>query len=192
VYLAYLVARLQRAGGTLHTGRHFASIAAAGRELAAAVIVNCTGIGARELVPDPGVIPVRGQVIVVANPGLTGFFVGEGHGPDEVSYYFAHRSTVVLGGTHQRGNPATTPDPADADRIRRDCAAIEPRLADAPALAHLAGLRPVRDSVRLASSPGPDGRLLVHNYGHGGSGVTVSWGCAAEVTSMIGSRAASS
>jgi len=36
--------------------------------------------------------------------------------------------------------------------------------------------------VRLEREPGS---RIVHNVGHGGSGVTFSWGCAAEVGDML-------
>ncbi|MFC9060166.1 FAD-dependent oxidoreductase, partial [Streptomyces sp. NPDC057074] len=48
----------------------------------------------------------------------------------------------------------------------------------------LVGLRPARDAVRLERETLPDGRLLVHNYGHGGAGVTVAWGCAQEAAGL--------
>jgi D-amino-acid oxidase len=48
-----------------------------------------------------------------------------------------------------------------------------------------AGLRPMRDtSYRLEPDP-QDGRLIVHNYGHAGAGITMSWGCAIEVAQII-------
>lgn len=43
---------------------------------------------------------------------------------------------------------------------------------------HVAGLRPFRPSgFRLAVEPSGD-KVLVHNYGHGGGGISLSWGCA--------------
>ncbi|NEB20988.1 FAD-dependent oxidoreductase, partial [Streptomyces coelicoflavus] len=51
-------------------------------------------------------------------------------------------------------------------------------------LAHRVGLRPARDAVRLERGTLPDGRRLVHNYGHGGAGVTVAWGCAQEAARL--------
>ena len=52
--------------------------------------------------------------------------------------------------------------------------------ADAEGLRHRVGLRPARSSVRLER----DGRV-VHCYGHGGAGVTLAWGCAAEVAGLV-------
>ena len=47
------------------------------------------------------------------------------------------------------------------------------------------GFRPARSEVRLEADRLGDGRLLVHDYGHGGSGFTLSWGCADEVTRLV-------
>ena len=45
------------------------------------------------------------------------------------------------------------------------------------------GLRPLRPAnVRLERETGT---RIIHNYGHGGSGVTFSWGCAEEVAETI-------
>lgn len=184
-YLDYLLELLLASGGQLHLGSPLRDLADAGGLSAAPVIVNCAGIGARELVPDPALQPVRGQVVVAANPGLTEFFVGERENPDEVTYFFPHGATVVLGGTQQPGLASTRPDPATAERIMADCAAVEPRLAGAPVLAHRVGLRPVRPMVRLEVQAIAGGRHLVHNYGHGGAGVTLSWGCAQTVRQEV-------
>jgi D-amino-acid oxidase len=181
VYLGYLQDRFARAGGQLETGHQFGSLGEVISSTAAPVMVNCTGTGAAGLVPDPAVVPVRGQVVVVANPGVDEFFVGQGA---ELTYLFPHADTVVLGGTAERGNPSREPDPATAQRILRDCTAIEPRLRGAQIIAHKVGLRPVRPTVRLEAEELAGGRRLVHNYGHGGAGVSLSWGCAAEAASL--------
>jgi D-amino-acid oxidase len=41
--------------------------------------------------------------------------------------------------------------------------------------------------VRLCAHRLRDGRSVIHNYGHGGSGFTLSWGCAQEVL-QLGNR----
>ena len=45
------------------------------------------------------------------------------------------------------------------------------------------GLRPFRKAnVRLEQEPNTS---IFHNYGHGGAGVTFSWGCALEIADMV-------
>jgi D-amino-acid oxidase len=46
------------------------------------------------------------------------------------------------------------------------------------------GLRPARPAVRLETEGTPGG-VIVHCYGHGGAGVTLSWGCAEEVADVV-------
>jgi D-amino-acid oxidase len=98
---------------------------------------------------------------------------------------------VVLGGTEIPGDWSLDPRPATARRILADCAAVDPRLGTARILEHRVGLRPVRPRVRLEAGTTGDGdgrgagRLLVHNYGHGGGGVTLSWGCAREAARLV-------
>ncbi len=183
-YLGYLVNRFLAAGGTLRTPRRFASLAGAAGASPAKVIVNCAGADARHLVPDPGVVPARGQIVVVANPGLTEFFAGSGDDPGDLTYLFPHRDIVVLGGTQEHGNGSREPDPATAAAILAACTAVAPELAGAEILAHRAGLRPTRPQVRLEAQDIAGGRRLVHNYGHGGAGISLSWGCATETARL--------
>jgi D-amino-acid oxidase len=180
VYLEYLLRRYLGLGGTM-TARTVTSLAA----VAAPVVVNCTGIGARTLVPDEELVPVRGQVVVLENPGITEFYLDHGTGGVDYVYLFPHGDTVVLGGTAHEGATDLAPRPEIADRILRDGAAVFPALRGARVVAQRVGLRPVRPSVRLEADTLPDGRVLWHNYGHGGAGVTLSWGCARQVTEAI-------
>ena len=90
--------------------------------------------------------------------------------------YFPHENAVVLGGTVDRDNWDTTPRPETAERILRDCAAVEPRVLGAEVLAHHVGLRPSRPEVRLEAEPLDGGGVLWHNYGHGSAGVTLFLG----------------
>jgi D-amino-acid oxidase len=184
-YLAYLADRLTGAGGRILGQRTFATLAEAAAAYPVPVIVGCPGAGARDLVPDPTVTPVRGQVVVVANPGITEFFVGNHEDPDEITYLFPHGETVVVGGTQERGNASRAHDPATAARLLAAAAAVDSRLAGAAVLGHRVGLRPVRPFVRLESQVLPGGRRVVHNYGHGGAGVSLSWGCAAETAQLV-------
>lgn len=49
----------------------------------------------------------------------------------------------------------------------------------------IAGLRPFRDSSYRLEPEIVSGKFVVHNYGHGGAGITMSWGCAQEVVDLV-------
>jgi D-amino-acid oxidase len=182
VYLDYLQRRVADAGAKVEQ-RRLRSLPEAGP---AAAIVNCTGIGAHSLVPDSELRPIRGQHLVVTNPGLTQFFSEDtGLSPDLLCIY-PHGDTVVLGGTAIDGNGDLDADDAAASAILARCTLTEPRLADAQVIEHRIGARPTRDVVRVESDRLEDGTVIVHDYGHGGAGVTLSWGCAKEVQELLG------
>ncbi|WP_149563728.1 FAD-dependent oxidoreductase [Streptomyces cacaoi] len=189
-YLPYLLGRFEAAGGRWER-RAAGSLAEAAA--VADTVVNCTGLGARELVPDPSMRPVRGQVVVVENPGVEEWYVDASDDADETTYVLPQPHGVILGGTVQDGSEETAPDPATAQAVVRRCARIHPGLATARILEHRVGLRPFRPGVRLAAERIGDGAggdaLCVHNYGHGGAGITVSWGCALDAVRLIDSGA---
>ncbi len=182
-YLAWLRARAAAAGA------RFATAEVTPRDLAAAldrgaVVVNATGLGARTLVGDDGLYPIRGQIVRVA-PGRVARFVQATQPPQPVTYIIPRPDCTVLGGTAQVGRDDLAVDADTAAAIVARCAAIEPALAGAAVLSHAVGLRPGRDAVRLAAEAVGRGRL-VHCYGHGGAGVTLSWGCADDVVALVG------
>jgi len=180
-YLQYLARRLVKGGGSLRCHR-YGAVGEAVRE--APVVVNCSGTGARMLADDSSVEAVRGQLVVVENSGIESFFCDDTPGADELTYIYPHSRTVVLGGTSDRGSWDLTPDEDAARRILERCAAVEPSIAGARIIGHRVGLRPARTRIRLTEEH-LAGRLLVHNYGHGGAGLTLSWGCAREVAERI-------
>ncbi|MFF2806217.1 FAD-dependent oxidoreductase [Streptomyces sp. NPDC058000] len=182
VHLRYLERRLVAAGGTV-VARPVASLAEAADGVRA--VVNCSGLGARELVPDPGMHPVQGQLVIVANPGVEEWFTAADADAVDTTYLLPQPFGLVLGGTAREGAWSREPDPAVAEAIVARCARYFPEVARARVLAHRVGLRPARPAVRLAAERLPDGTVCVHNYGHGGAGVTVSWGCADEVLRLV-------
>ncbi|MDX3799075.1 FAD-dependent oxidoreductase [Streptomyces sp. AK04-3B] len=180
-HLPWLRERLLRAGGAVEE-RVVSDLTA----VDAPVVVNCTGLGARDLVADRTVRPVRGQLVVVENPGLRTWLVSTA--PDgETAYLFPQPGRLLLGGTAEDGAWSLEPDPAQAEAIVRRCAALRPEVAGARVLEHRVGLRPARPAVRLERQTLPDGRAVIHNYGHGGAGVTVAWGCAEEAAALAAS-----
>lgn len=181
VHLRWLRERFVAAGGVVES-RTVTDLAAVG----APVVVNCTGLGARELVPDPSVRPVRGQLVVVENPGVTTWLTSADHSGSKSTYFIPQPGRLILGGTAEEDAWSLTPDPVVAEEIVRRCAAIRPEIAGARIIEHTVGLRPTRPGVRLEREVLPGGRVLVHNYGHGGAGVTVAWGCAREAARLAG------
>ncbi|MFJ9830969.1 FAD-dependent oxidoreductase [Streptomyces sp. NPDC101169] len=179
-HLAWLRERLAKAGGTVEE-REVTDLAA----VPAGAVVNCTGLGSRSLVPDPAVRPVRGQLVVVENPGVTTWYTSVDHSCAASVYFIPQPGVLLLGGTAEEGDWSLEPDPATAGAIVARCAGIRPEIAGARILAHRVGLRPARDAVRLERRSLPDGRPLVHNYGHGGAGITVAWGCAREAAGLV-------
>ena len=179
-YLDYLTQRLAAAGCEIeeHPVQSLAEAADA-----APVVVNCSGLGARTLVGDDAVRPLFGQHVVLANPGLQQLFLEINTGPEWVCY-FPHPQRVVCGGISIPDRWDTTAEPDITDRIVARCRRIEPRLAGAEVIETITGLRPDRPSVRLEAEPLGRARCI-HNYGHGGNGVTLSWGCARDVVGLV-------
>ncbi|MFP5298934.1 MAG: FAD-dependent oxidoreductase [Actinomycetota bacterium] len=148
------------------------------------VVVNCTGLGSRGLIQDRGLRPVRGQVVVVENPGIDTFLLDQ-ESPLGLTYIVPRSRDCVLGGTDDEGSWDLSADAQVAEAIVTRCARYEPRLTEARVIGHKVGLRPARSEVRLEPETLADGRVCIHNYGHGGAGVTLSWGCAADVVGLV-------
>jgi D-amino-acid oxidase len=146
-------------------------------------VVNCAGLGARELAADPSVVPVRGQVVVVEQVGLTEWVVDDGDGT-ALTYVVPRIDDVVVGGTAEEGVEDLAVDPATAAGILARATVLVPPLAGARVVGHKVGLRPARPGVRLEAERRGDA-TVVHCYGHGGAGVTLSWGCAAVVVDLV-------
>lgn len=180
VYLERLLARFAANGGDVEL-RSLASL----DELApgADLIVNASGLGARELAPDPSVYPIRGQLAIVAAPGPLRFLVDDDSHQDPV-YVFPRDGVAILGGTAEVGDERADEDLATRRKILERAVALEPALAGSRFLKSVVGFRPGRHAVRLELETRAAGPQVVHNYGHGGAGFTTAWGCADEVAAL--------
>ncbi|MGH3424509.1 MAG: FAD-dependent oxidoreductase [Nocardioidaceae bacterium] len=177
-YLPYLRGRLEAAGATL------TRMALPALPSGADAVVNAAGLANRALVGDLDLYPVRGQVVRVASCGVEQVWLDQG-GPDGPTYVVPRAHDVVVGGTQETGRWARDPDPGTAERILRRAGELVPELRDAAVLGHRVGLRPARPEVRLELERRPGASPVVHCYGHGGAGVTLSWGCAEEVADLV-------
>ncbi|WP_246018964.1 FAD-dependent oxidoreductase [Saccharothrix australiensis] len=179
VYLEWLVGRCARAGVRFRS-------ATVGRlaELPQERVVVAAGLRSGELTGDPSLAPVRGQVVRLANPGLTRWVVDDDN-PAGMAYVIPRDGDVVCGGTADEGESDLAVDPAVERAVLARAVALAPELRDAPVLSRAVGLRPVRPSVRVDRVE-RDGRVVISCYGHGGAGVTLSWGCAEDVVELAG------
>jgi D-amino-acid oxidase len=148
-------------------------------------VVDCAGLGAGPLTGDPSLVPVRGQVVLVEQVGVREWLLDQSD-PSALAYVVPRERTVVVGGTADVGAVEPDPDPEVARAVLARCARLVPALAGARVVGHRVGLRPTRPAVRLEAGVLPSGRRVVHDYGHGGSGVTLAWGCAQEVVGLVG------
>ncbi|MFV1981665.1 MAG: FAD-dependent oxidoreductase [Rhodothermia bacterium] len=184
LFLGWLVGRIRELGGNLQVDpkpvERISSIDAA-------TVVNCTGLGARQLCTDNRMHPIKGTVVLVENPGID-YCLTDDADPSLPTYFIPLSVGLILGGTAEVGNWDTDVDPDQQADIISRCARHEPNLLDARIIAAKAGLRPGRDEIRLEREVSTTGQTIVHNYGHGGSGYTLAWGCAEEVVRMVGGR----
>ena len=116
-HLDYLLTQVLGKGGRVQLGPSLRSLAEVRAASPAPVVVNCAGIGARDLVPDDGLTPVRGQVVVAANPGLTEFFVGEARGSGRGDLHLPARPDrgTRRNAAARRGEPAPRPGHGGSD-----------------------------------------------------------------------------
>ena len=179
IYLDYLAARFLKAGGEINANVHFQKLEDVDQQFE--LVINCAGIGARELVHDVDLEPHRGQVAIV--PRIEDLSCAIVCDDAPLMYAIPRRNDCVFGGTNDLSSDLAA-DAATTDQIIAECSRVlnidKPNI-----LAERVGLRPFRKSgVRLERDELRDGRTVIHNYGHGGSGFTLSWGCAREVVDL--------
>jgi D-amino-acid oxidase len=179
VHLPWLAGRLAALGGTVG----LAALGSVDEALARApVVVNCAGLGAREIAGDASMVAVRGQILRVGGVAVDEWLLDQAD-PEALLYVVPRERDVVLGGTAVDGDEDLRPDPDVARASRARCEAAMPALRGARVLGETVGLRPGRPAVRLDAEARPGG-TVVHCYGHGGAGVTLAWGCAEEVVRL--------
>ena len=140
------------------------------------VVINCTALGARDLCNDKTVIPIRGQVVLLEPNVVDSIFIDN----QSPTYIVPRKDATIIGGTYEENIFEANTVEETLNEILRKAIVISPELAGKKVIGNWAGLRPYRPEVRLEKEGN-----IIHNYGHGGSGYTLSFGCAEEVNKMV-------
>jgi len=179
IYLDYLAKRFVAAGGSIVANRRLERLEQIDAKFD--LLINCAGIGARELVQDQDLEPHRGQVAIV--PRIESLSCAVVCDDAPLMYAIPRGNDCVFGGTNDVSDDLEA-DPATTKSIVAECSRVL-NIKKPTVLAERVGLRPFRKSgVRLERDQTGDSRTVIHNYGHGGSGFTLAWGCAGEVLAL--------
>jgi hypothetical protein len=155
----------------------------------ARVIINASGLGALQLAPDPAVVAVRGQVLLLKSKDAAVaaqemvLFQGS-----QYTYCIPRMGTggVILGGVSQPGDMRRTADPDARNDIIARVQGLAPDIVRSidpggVEIEDIVAFRPGREGgYRLDC----DGRTI-HAYGFGGLGYTYSYGVALKVLGIV-------
>lgn len=180
LYMKWLMNRFKMLGGNIIQAK-LSSITEAGYD--SDFIINCSGVGAKTLVGDTKIYPVQGQVIKAVGENNGGYYLDQG-GELSLCYVLPRKNDIVLGGTAVEHAMSRKPDPRVTEQILRRVKKLDPSLKIDKIVEVVVGLRPARNEVRLEKEE-IDGKTIIHNYGHGGAGFTLCWGCADEVVKLV-------
>lgn len=184
-YMGWLFRQVWRFGGQCYNRRLLSLEELAGH---ADLILNCSGLGARELVSDAELVGVKGQYLALEVPDVASdLYVGDDENPSGMAYVIPRAGEVLIGGTEEYGVEDENFTISVEDLLFR-CSEFAPWLVEPANVAirrRVVGLRPWRRSgVRFELDGLSSGTPIIHNYGHGGSGFSLAWGCAGDAVAL--------
>jgi D-amino-acid oxidase len=142
------------------------------------IIINCSALGSRDLCNDKSIIPVRGQVALIETKTEMPIYLDN----ETPLYIVPRKDAMIVGGTYEENVFEETTETETIERILNNAYKVFPELKQQKVIGSWAGLRPYRDEVRVERETGTN---IIHNYGHGGSGFTLAFGCADEVMNLV-------
>lgn len=173
-YLPHLFNRFVKNGGAFQE-RKIASL----QELSALndLVVNCTGLGARDLCNDQELKPMRGQILRCTK--LNAISCVNSTNKGALSYIINRSTDSIIGGTDYINDWNKNVEERDTNLILQRLKASGLSNENPQILEAIVGLRPLRNEVRFEFDK--EFGNVFHNYGHGGAGFTVAWGCASKL-----------
>lgn len=182
IYLPWLQAQVQALGGKFdqQTVSDLSSLPSN-----FGIIVNCSGLGARTLVPDADVFADRVQVVKIKNKGVVDKVIIDDEGPNKRACVVPHGNYVKLGGVFDGDQEVLDIDDSATQDILERCNRLVPGLnaTKDDVIEVSRACRPERKGwlPRVEGEALPDGRTLIHNYGHDGMGYLLSIGIASHI-----------
>lgn len=177
-------------------------------ELGCDSLVNCTGAGSSTLCEDSKVVGARGIILnydreackrreivhdatgeVMVNDAVLMIEEGPWGTVTEPAYIIPRGDILVVGGSCLEADTEAEIRPDERKRLLKNAHNLGIDIEKSEPTAEWVGYRPVRETVRceIDGSVGQEENVLVvHNYGHGGSGWTVNVGTAKEVARLLG------
>jgi len=154
------------------------------------VIINCTGVGARTVANDEEVFPIRGYVLRVKAPWIKEYIYSlDPNSLGQTMYIYPNQDWIVLGGFKQHNSYSTKFIAEEREAILEYTSKFYPSIKNAEVISEHVGFRPGRSEVRLEMVKFKDSdrkvKAVIHNYGHGGSGLTLYWGCSLDVLNLF-------
>lgn len=140
------------------------------------IIINCTGLGAKDLCNDEALVPVRGQVALIETSTDFPIYLDN----EKPLYIVPRKDAMIVGGTYEENIFDETTEPETIQRLLNNAYEVFPQLKAHKLIGSWAGLRPYRPAVRVEREEN-----FIHNYGHGGSGFTLAFGCAEDVVKLV-------
>ena len=154
------------------------------------ILINCTGLGSRALLNDESMYAIQGQIVQLQASDKVPCVLAEytyGAKGEELAYVVPRKDCVILGGTLVKYAEDLSPIDSVTKGIVERCQELVKEIKGLSVKNVVVGLRPGRQTLRLERIGN-----LIHNYGHGGGGFTVSWGCALEVLELVEGKGISS
>ncbi|KAF5984241.1 d-amino-acid oxidase [Fusarium coicis] len=190
----YLYKKLREEYGVRFIRRKLGSIHEAYENPATKVVFNCTGNAAKTLagVQDEKCYPTRGQVLLVRASHVSTNVMR--HGKDYETYVIPRpgsNGNVILGGYMQKGNDDSATYSSESESILQRTTELSKELQqkEPEVLAAFAGMRPSREGgARIERDEIPvngERRVIVHNYGAGGTGFQAGYGMALDAVRSI-------
>ena len=194
---------------TVHTYSSLEEMRADAESLGCDTVINCTGLGSRQLLGDKQLVGARGILLqfdrekCVRNASVLETATGEATTQDAIiaveeepwgtethpAYLIARGDKIVVGGTYLEGDTETTIRDQERARLYRNANLLGIDVEKSAVVGEWVGFRPYRPTVRCEYDTNYnrdcDGVKVFHNYGHGGSGWTVNVGAAKECATLL-------